>query len=228
MKYDPAYIVMLTYNDLTVENAFETFDSCKNTAAKCFGIKEEPLSLYEMKKIISYMKECGKTTFIEIVRYDEEGAFEGTQKAVQCGCDYLMGTVYSDKINDLCLEHGIKYLPFIGELSGRPSVLKGSIEYIIEEANKLFKKGIFGFDLLGYRYEGDAKCLVERFVNEVSAPVCVAGSINSYERLEEINAISPWGYTMGSALFDNCFGNGFSEQIENVCNYMKKLRRAAK
>ena len=40
---NPKLIVMLTYNDLTVENAFEIFDGCKNSRAEFFGAKEKSL-----------------------------------------------------------------------------------------------------------------------------------------------------------------------------------------
>ena len=65
-------IVMLTHNDLTVLNAAEIFDQCKNSKAQYWGVKEEPLPLEEMKKLFSYMKACGKTTFLEVVAYSEE------------------------------------------------------------------------------------------------------------------------------------------------------------
>lgn len=226
MTEHPQLIVMLTQNDMTVENAYELFDACKNTSAEYFGFKEAPLPSDDMKRLFSYMKECGKKTFLEVVRYDREGSIMGAQIAVECGCDYLMGTTYSDDINELCQKNNIKYLPFVGEISDRPSILKGSIDATIKEAENILKKGVFGFDLLGYRYIGDAALLIDRFVKEVPAPVCVAGSINSFERLDEVNRIAPWSYTIGSAFFENCFGEGFAEQIERVCSYMDGLRAA--
>ena len=74
-------IVMLTHNDLTVLNAAEIFDQCKNSKAQYWGFKEEPLPLEEMKKLFSYMKACGKTTFLEVVAYSEEEGLEGAKLA---------------------------------------------------------------------------------------------------------------------------------------------------
>ena len=79
-----------------------------------------------------------------------------------------------------------------------------------------------GFDLLGYRYTGDAVMLNSRFSNEVNASVCIAGSVNSYERLDEIKAASPWAFTIGGAFFDHRFGDSISEQIDNVIEYIKR------
>ena len=39
------------------------------------------------------MKECGKTTFLEVVAYTEAECLEGAKMGVECGVDYLMGTM---------------------------------------------------------------------------------------------------------------------------------------
>lgn len=222
MNDDLNLIVMLTHNDRTVENAYEIFDKCKNSKAKFWGFKEEPLPIDQMKKLYAYMKECGKTTFLEVVEYTEEKGLEGAKMAVECGCDILMGTMFFDSINEYCKENNIKYMPFVGEVVERPSILKGSIESMVDEANKCLEKGVYGFDLLGYRYTGDAVELNKKFVEQVKAPVCIAGSINSYKRLDEIKDANPWAFTIGGAFFENKFDGTFSEQINKVCDYMER------
>lgn len=217
----PTLIVMLTYNDQTVSNAYEIFDQCKNAGAGFWGFKEEALPIAQMKELYAYMKQCGKTTFLEVVAYTEDKCLEGAKMAAECGCDILMGTVFSDSVNDFCKEMGMKYMPFVGKISGRPSVLEGTIDGMIEEAKEYLKKGVYGIDLLCYRYTGDAQELLKRFVSEVNAPVCIAGSINSFRRLDEIKEISPWAFTIGSAFFDKKFGGSFDEQINKVCEYIK-------
>ena len=132
-----------------------------------------------------------------------------------------MGTIYSDTINDFCKQHNLKYMPFVGQVVERPSILKGSIDGMITEANNYIKKGVYGIDLLGYRYSEDPVELNKKFVSEINAPVCIAGSINSYKRLDELKETSPWAYTIGSAFFENKFGGTFSEQINKVCEYME-------
>jgi len=222
MKNIPELIVMLTHNDKTVENAIEVFESAKNSKAKFWGFKELPLPLEEMKKLVSMMKEAGKTTFLEVVVYDEAGCLEGAQIAIDCGFDVLMGTLYFDSVRDLVQKAGVRYMPFVGEVSGRPTVLNGTIEGIIDEANKLItEKGLDGFDLLGYRYTGDAVLLNSEFVKNVKAEVCLAGSVQSYERLDEVKATGAWAFTIGGAFFENKFGDdGFAAQIDRVIDYM--------
>ena len=66
---DPELIVMLTHNDLTVENAYQVFEECKDSKALYFGFKEQPLPIEEMQRIFARMKECGKRTVLEVVEY---------------------------------------------------------------------------------------------------------------------------------------------------------------
>ena len=222
MNNTPQLIVMLTYNDMTVENAYEVFESCKDTDAMFFGMKEEPLPPEEMKKLYARMKECGKTTALEVVAYTEEECLRGAELGVQCGCDILMGTIFSDKVNDYCKAHDLKYMPFVGKVYDRPSVLDGDIDEIIEEAKGYIAKGAYGIDLLGYRYVGDAAELNRRLVKGLDAPVCIAGSVNSYERLDELKDAAPWAFTIGSAFFDKDFDDEISTAVQKVCGYMKK------
>ena len=163
----PKLIVMLTHNDHTVENASEIFESCKNSKAQYWGFKEKPLPISEMKSLFSRMKSCGKTTFLEVVEYDEESGLHGAKIAKECGCDILMGTVFFDSINQFCKENNMKYMPFVGQITNRPSILEGSIEDMISEAKEYLAKGVYGFDLLGYRYTGDPVKLNNAFVQAI-------------------------------------------------------------
>lgn len=222
MKNSLNLIVMLTHNDETVNNAYEIFKKCKNSDAKFWGFKEKSLPIEQMKNLYKYMKECGKTTFLEVVEYTEKEGLEGAKIALECGCDILMGTMFFDSINEFCRKNNLRYMPFVGKVTERPSILEGEIDEIIKEANEYLKKGVYGFDLLGYRYTGNAVELNERFVLEVNAPVCIAGSVNGYERLDELKNINPWSFTIGSAFFENKFDGSFEEQINKVCEYVKQ------
>lgn len=221
MKENLNLIVMLTHNDKTVKNSFKIFEECRNSKAKLWGFKEKPLPVDEMKKLYKYMKKCGKMTFLEVVEYTEKEGLEGAKLAVECGCDILMGTVFFDSINEFCKSNNLKYMPFVGKVTQRPSILEGDINEIIAEAKEYQKKGVYGFDLLGYRYVGDAVELNKKFVEEIEIPVCLAGSINSYTRLDEVKNVKPWAFTIGSAFFENKFDGTFKEQINKVYEYIE-------
>ncbi|RKJ46854.1 hypothetical protein D7X98_00765 [bacterium 1XD8-76] len=219
---NPKLIVMLTHHDRTVDNAVEIFESCRHTKAEYWGFKEVGIPLDEMKKLCTMMKKAGKTTFLEVVAYTEKECLEGAKMAGECGFDYLMGTMYFDSIRDYVKEAGLKYLPFVGKIVGRPSVLEGTVEGIVEEAKSLLEKGVDGFDLLGYRFTGDPVELNNTFVKEAGAPVCLAGSVDSYKRLDEVKASGSWAFTIGGAFFENKFDGSFAEQIDKVVEYMEK------
>ena len=220
-QHRPELIVMLTRNDRTVENASQIFAQHHTARAKYWGFKEEGIPFEEMKRLYAQMRAFGKTTVLEVVEYTEEKCLEGAKMAAACGCDILMGTKFFDSVNDYCQKTGLRYMPFVGEISGRPSVLQGSAEKMLLEAETCLAKGVHGFDLLGYRYTGDAAALNRTFVSLVGAPVCLAGSVNSYKRLDEIKACGSWAFTIGSAFFENRFGGDFGEQIDKVCAYME-------
>lgn len=218
----PELIVMLTHDDLTVGNAYQVFEQCKDTKALYWGFKEQPLPIEEMQRIYARMKACGKRTVLEVVEYTEAEGLAGAQMAVTCGCDVLMGTCYHESIHQLCQKHHIAYMPFVGQIVDRPSVLKGSIDSMVEEAQKLKAKGVDGIDLLGFRYIDDAEQLISDIVTKSGLPVCVAGSIDSYDRLQFVKKVQPWAFTIGSAFFENKFGDSMAEQIDKVCDFIEQ------
>ena len=91
---------------------------------------------------------------------------------------------------------------------------------MVEEALEAIEYGAWGVDLLGYRYVGDAAALNKTIVESISAPVCIAGSIDSFSRLDEVRQTAPWGFTIGSAFFNNRFGDDFSSQIDAVIDHL--------
>lgn len=222
-KNAPELVVMLTHHDKTVENAIEIFEGAKDAPAKYWGFKEVGIPEETMTLLVKKMKDAGKVTCLEVVAYTEEECLDAAKLAIRCGFDILMGTLYFDSIKEAADKAGMRYMPFVGNIHSRPSVLEGTIEGMIEEAQNLIKnKGITGFDLLGYRYTGDAVKLNKEFVKNVSVPVCLAGSIQGYERLDEVKAAGAWGFTIGGAFFEHKFGDSFSEQITAVVEYMNK------
>lgn len=222
----PELIIMLTNNDITVSNAAEVFESCKDLPAKKWGFKDVGLPKEEMIALAKAMKDAGKETYIEVVTYTEEGCLEGAKLAYECGFDYLTGTLPFDSVFAYAKEHGLKYSPFCGEVGGSPVVLKGTVEEIAASAKECIEKGASGIDLTSYRYEdGDPLELTKAVVDAVGADkVCIAGSIGNTERMDAMKEAGVAEYTMGSALFNGNFvKNGtFRENLEFVLDYLSK------
>ena len=58
--------------------------------------------------------------------------------------------------------------------------------------------------------------------SKLNIPVVVAGSIDSFERIDAMKQIRPWGFTIGSAFFDKKFdaSGSFREQLIIAYNYL--------
>ncbi|NCB52716.1 MAG: hypothetical protein EOM54_12705 [Clostridia bacterium] len=222
-------IVMLTHHDKTVADALDVFNSAKDLDVTCWGFKDVGLPKPDMAELLKAMKDAGKTTFLEIVSYSEEECMRGAKLAVEMGFDYLMGTLFYPSVWAFLKQNNIKYFPFVGKVSGSPSVLEGSIEEIIEEGKKLTDLGVHGFDILAYRYIRDPELLAHDFIAEMKIPVVVAGSINDKLRMQFVEDIGAWAYTMGSALFEDSFIKGsFRDNLEAVCKIMSEVKAATK
>ena len=213
-------------NDITVKNAEEVFESCKDLPAKKWGFKDVGLPKDEMIKLAAKMKEAGKETYIEVVTYTEEGCLEGAKLAYECGFDYLTGALPFDSVFEYAKEHNLKYSPFCGKVGGSPVELTGSIDEIVSSAKECIEKGADGVDLTAYRYaDGDPIELTKAIVDAIGADkVCIAGSIGNEERMNQMKDAGVAEYTMGSALFNANFveGGTFRENLEYVLNYLSK------
>lgn len=219
-------IVMLTHNDVTVKNAYELFDECKDLPVINWGFKDVGLEPEKMKELCQAMKKAGKNTFLEVVTYTEPECMRGAKLAVECGFDYLMGTLFYESVSEYCAEQGLKYLPFVGNVSGSPSILEGTVEGMVDQAKFFLSKGAFGTDLLGYRYvNGNPEDLSAEFIKESPLPTVLAGSISSKARLEKVKEMNPWLFTMGSALFTSNFVENGSvyENLKQVCEILKEI-----
>ncbi|MBI9108858.1 MAG: hypothetical protein JEZ04_19100 [Spirochaetales bacterium] len=220
----PNLIVMLTNNDETVSNALEVFKSCADLPVKFWGFKDIGLPKTEMKSLVENMRSVGKETFLEIVSLSESECLDGAKLAVECGFDYLMGTVYFESVFLYLKKNRKAYFPFCGRIEGHPSILKGTPEEITEDAYVLQQKGVQGVDVLAYRHESDAEKVSELIVERLDIPVVIAGSISSFDRIDVMKRINPWAFTIGTAYFDKKFvKNGtFREQVIASYDYLQK------
>lgn len=220
----PELIVMLTHHDKTVPEALELFQRTKDYPITHWGFKDVGISPEEMQTVVTAMKDAGKITFLEVVSLSEEEGLRGARLAVDLGFDILMGTVYYPSIRKYLEAKTVRYYPFPGHVHSHPSVLDGAIDEIVAHACKLEAYGVHGLDLLTYRYNGEAFQLLKRVVEATNIPIVSAGSIASFERINEVWASGAWGFTIGSAFFDRQFvpDGSFEENVRAVCNWLEK------
>jgi hypothetical protein len=219
----PQLIVMLTRNDQTVENAIEVFDGCRDLPVQFWGFKNVGLPVKQMMTLVNNIRSGGKTACLEVVTYTEQECL-----AADCQFDYLMGTLFYPAVFDFLKGKPIKYSPFCGKVSGHPSILEGSIEEIIAEGQKLQAIGVDAFDLLAYRHVDDPEALATAFIKAMSVPVILAGSVDSFDRIDRVKAMGAWGFTIGGAFFNKKFvkGGSFSAQVAAVAQYLGQASKS--
>jgi len=224
----PKLILMFTLNDVTVPDAQEYFEMVKDLDVDYYGFKEIGLPEKEMKKLCDSIHSIGKEAFVEVVEYDEEKILEPAKQAVRLDFDFLMGTIYYPSVMDIVNNSNLKYYPFCGKIYGRPSILDGTVDEIIEDAKRIEAAGADGFDILAYRYKYPEKIdtLVRRLVAEIKVSIVSAGSINSFDRLQNTVDQGAWGFTIGGAFFEKKFvpEGSYRDNVAAVVNFLKELR----
>lgn len=217
-------IAMLTHNDKTVDNARKVFADSVAAPTQHWGFKDTGLPTSELALLARDMKAAGKTVHFESLEEEESRCLTAAQFAVDNGLDYLIGMAFHPSVAKLLAGAQVAYLPTCGGRSGIPRMLHGSIEDIVGDATRI-RPQVDGVTLSLYRWtDGDPGLLGKAFVDEVKSPVVVTGSINSTERMDEIARLSPWGITVGSALFDDAFGAGsFAAGLSWMRQYFDRI-----
>jgi hypothetical protein len=201
-------IAMLTHNDKTVPEARAVFAGAVDAPTQHWGFKDTGLPLEELALLAADMKQAGKFVHFESLEEDEESCIAAARFAAEHELDFLIGMAYYRSVSEILRKAGVRYLPTCGARSGLPRMLHGSVEEIIEDA-KLIRPSSDGVTLSLFRWtDGDPAQLGDGFLSKVPAPVVITGSVNSRRRLDQIRRLSPWGITVGSALFDDVFGSG--------------------
>lgn len=220
----PELIVMLTHHDKTVPDALELFERTKEYPIAHWGFKDVGLLPDEMQRVVAAMKDTGKITFLEVVSLSEAEGLRGARLSVELGFDILMGTVFYPSIADYLKDKPVRYYPFPGHVHSHPSILDGEIEEIVAHACELEAYGVHGLDLLTYRYNGEAPYLLKQVVKATNIPIVSAGSIASFERINEVWDSGAWGFTIGSAFFDRKFvpDGSFEENVFAVCSWLQE------
>ena len=220
----PELIVMLTHHDKTVPDALNLFQRTREYPITHWGFKDVGLPPKEMQSLAATMKAAGKVTFLEVVSLSEEEGLQGARLAVESGFDILMGTVFYPSILEYLRDKPIKYYPFPGHVHSHPSILDGTMDDIVAHACKLENHGVHGLDLLTYRYDGEASQLLKQVVDSTKIPIVSAGSIASYERIEEVWKAGAWGFTIGSAFFEKKFvpDGSFEQNLLVVCDWLRE------
>lgn len=215
-------ITMLTWHDVTVPNAKEIFLAAKDAPGKNWGFKIEGTTPESMHDLATTMKENGKRVYIEVLAVDEQSCIKAAKQCVEAGVNHMLGTIYYDSVAKILSDAGIAYSPWVG--LNEETRLAGSIESITQKAIANEANNVDGCSLSAFRYiSGDPNQLLEELAPKLSKPFYICGSVNTYERMEFLKHIPNLkAFTIGGAFFENVFGQGHSEQITKVVEFLNK------
>lgn len=200
------FIFMLTHNDQTVPNAFEVYEEIRESGVQYVGFKDVGASEAALLSLTQAIHSKGQFAVMEIVSQSRETELASARTALRLGVDYLFGGRHADHVSELLSDSAIRYFPFCGETQGHPTRLLGSIAEIVADAERLSRNPrVNGLDLLAYRSSEEVAGLISQVCEAVSKPIVVAGSIDSFERIATVERYRAWGFTIGSAIFEDRF-----------------------
>jgi hypothetical protein len=214
------FIFMLTHSDRTVPNARAVYDEIRDSGLRYVGFKDIGLPIAELKALSEAIRSDGREVMLEVVSEAKEDELRSIRAALEIGVDWLLGgTNPTEALEILAGAEGIRYCPFPGRVIGHPSLLRGTIDEIADDADRLTSMpGVHGLDLLAYRFDGDVEALAAAVKDRAHGPVIAAGSVDSLERIAALDRIGVWGFTIGGAIYDGRFAGAPSvpAQIEAV------------
>ena len=210
-------VAMLTNNDLTIENASELFEASRHAPTQYWGFKDTGISTYTASELAKQIYDSGKTIVFESFGEKEDDCLRAAEFAIKNKCKYLIGCEYHASVVELLKGSSVSYRPTIGERSGIPRYLYGTIQEIVDDGKRVLAGGADGICLSMYRYKDGSPEELALAVQAATGQesTVIAGSINSFDRLKDVRKLNPWGFTIGSALYAQDFGKGLSwaEQI---------------
>ncbi|MBQ3268214.1 MAG: hypothetical protein IJH08_09890 [Atopobiaceae bacterium] len=215
-------ITMLTWHDVTVPNAKEVFLSAADAPCKHWGFKIEGTTPASFADLAATMKEHGKEVYIEVLAMSEEDCIKAAEQCIAGGAQHMLGTPYYPSVQKMLDEAGVTYSPF--PALDPDSRMRKPIPEVVDCAMGFERTGCDGFTISAYRYlGGEPEELLRALDDATEMPFRIAGSINSYERLDFVKSLKNLtGFTIGGAFFENKFGETFAENVTEVCEYLKK------
>ncbi|MGI5853060.1 MAG: hypothetical protein ACOX8I_01925 [Bacillota bacterium] len=219
-------IIMLTDNDLTVDNAADFFNSAKNAPTQNWGFKSIGQPHDVMYALAETIKSAGKNLFLESIIYTEEEYKFLAEFSKKAGVDCVLGTIYNRGLHEALNEAGVLYCPFIGKTPGFPARIIKSREEIMADLKEAIDNGVRSVSIPAYMHDKMSGRAILTMIREEAPdlPILVAGRVKTYERIDEMFELKT-SFTIGGALFRGELTKGsFSDNVNTLSNYMEKNR----
>ncbi len=219
-------VIMLTDNDLTVDNAAEFFTSAKDEATINWGFKSVGQPHDVMYALAEVIKAAGKNLFLESITYTQEEYKFLAEFSKKAGVNCVLGTIYDKGLHEALNEIGVLYCPFIAKTPGLPGRIIKSKDEIMADLQQALDAGVGGVSIPAYMHdEMSGKEILSMIRKEApELPILVAGRVKTYERIDEMFELNT-SFTIGGALFRAELGEGsFADNVRILSDYMKKAR----
>jgi hypothetical protein len=218
------FIFMLTRGDRTVPDCLEVLEAVLPLGLKHIGFKDLGVERHCLDALNRRIQEAGATSYLEVVSESPAAARRSAEMAAEIAVDRLLGGTEVAATLDILAGSGISYFPFPGHPVDHPTRLKGRPQDVAEHCRRFLDQGAAGADLLAYRaIDAEPLALIEAARQALgTAPLIVAGSIDSKERINDLAQAGVDAFTIGTAIFENAVvpeRPGLTEQIECVATW---------
>ena len=202
----PAFILMLTRHDVTIPEALEMYGALARSPLEYVGFKDVGAGIAQMRELVSRIHGDGRKAVLEVVRPGAIAELAAMHIALELEFDLLIGGNVNRRVAVGLDGSNVAYFPYVGEVTGHPCVLDGSISSISLDAESALALGADGVNLLAFRHRGSDP---ERLMHEVAASTqgrfLVAGDVDSPARVGTIVSAGAFAFTVGTAVLARRF-----------------------
>jgi hypothetical protein len=204
------FVFMLTRDDVTVADAPEVLAGLRDTGLRYLGFKDIGPPPEVLRDVTAAAHEAGMEVMLEVISTSRDDELRSVRAALDIDVDWVLGGTNAGDGAAVLAGSGLRYCPFPGTITGHPSVLSGAVADIAADAARLTAiDGVHGVDLLAYRHAtADVGALTRAVADAVDGPVIAAGSVATVEQIRVLEEAGAWGFTIGSAIFEQRLPGG--------------------
>ncbi|MBL8688040.1 MAG: hypothetical protein JNL04_03030 [Rhodospirillaceae bacterium] len=223
------FIMMLTRNDRTVDDADEVVDQVIAWGVKHIGFKDIGVPVPVMKSLVRKIRAAGATSFLEVVSTTPEAVLTSLSAGKELGVDCILGGTSTGAARKI-LDGLSGYFPFPGLPVGHPTKLGGTPDLVAEHCRAARAAGCGGVDLLAYRAtDADPLDLVRAARGALNGGrLIIAGSVKSTEQIHALAKAGADAFTIGSAAFDGSFSPSKGSLRGQIADILDASRSAPK
>jgi hypothetical protein len=191
---------------------------------KHIGFKDLGVDRHCLDALNRRIQEAGATSYLEVVSESPAAARRAAEMAAEIAVDRLLGGTEVAATLDILAGSGISYFPFPGHPVDHPTRLTGQPQDVAAHCRRFLDQGAAGADLLAYRaVDAEPLALVKAARQALgTAPLIVAGSIDSQARINDLARAGVDAFTIGTAIFENAAAPdrpGLIEQLKCVATW---------